>query len=156
MILWSFWLLCLCRFIVMTYDITWRHAWMSFDNSRSIRGSFSMILMSKNNYNENAWALTRPPATCPLSKFFCPKVVQGCQDVMPWRHMTSCRDVTWCHGVTSHDVLLLWQTLPMALFVCLCVKRFSRESAHRHTHTHTDGTDFIPSTTDAGRNDHYK
>ena len=49
--------------------------------------------------NENAWALTRPPAMCPLCQYSCPKVVKGCQDVTPWRHVTS-----WRLAVTSHDI----------------------------------------------------
>ena len=42
----------------------------------------------------------RPPATCPLCQYSCPNVVKWCQNVTPWRHMTS-----WRQAVTSHDVL---------------------------------------------------
>ena len=50
--------------------------------------------------NENAWALTRPPATCPLYRYICLNVIKWCQDVILWHHVTS-----WRHVVTSHDVL---------------------------------------------------
>ncbi len=52
-------------------------------------------------HNENAGALTRPPATCPLCQYSCPKVVKGCQDVILSYH-----DVTWRHTVTSRDVMM--------------------------------------------------
>ncbi len=48
------------------------------------KNTFNNILI-----NENAWALTRPPATCPPCQYSCPEVVKRRQYVMPWRHMTS-------------------------------------------------------------------
>ncbi len=51
-------------------------------------------------YNENTWALTHPPATCPLCQYSCPNVIKWCQDIMLWRHVTP-----WRHAVTSHNVL---------------------------------------------------
>ncbi len=61
--------------------------------------------------NENAWAFTRPPATCPLCQYFAQKSskdvkmsrhdVMWRHDVVPWRHMTSWCDVTWCPFVMT-------------------------------------------------------
>ena len=151
--------------------------------------------------NEDAWVLTRPPATCPPCQYTCPKVVKECQDVTPWRHMTSngviCHDkmdVCYLHRshhqifnlaspdvMTSHDLLLLWQNVQILTHLKLRKSRFSTwrpwplnsseilssstrpanfgsvcqtvqpwESSQTDRHTHTDGTDSIPSTTDAG------
>ena len=58
-----------------------------------------LLNQSDFSFNENAWALTRPPATCPPCQYSCPEVVKGCQDVMPWCHVTS-----WHHTMMSHDV----------------------------------------------------
>ncbi len=51
--------------------------------------------IQKYQKNENAGALTRPSATCPLCQYSCPKFVKGCQDVMLWRHDV----VPWRHDV---------------------------------------------------------
>ena len=40
-------------------------------------------IVAVNVTNENAGALVRPPATCPLCQYSCSKVIKGCQDVMP-------------------------------------------------------------------------
>ena len=65
------------------------------------------------------------------------------------------------NNVFQADDLHLWpMTLPIKLPIwprygpatppckisCPYIKRFSRESAHRHRHRHTDGTDYITST----------
>ncbi len=87
--------------------------------------SVQFILKGKNTDNENAGALARPPATCPLCQYSCPKVVKGCQDVMmtyhdvmPWCHMTSgvmtnwfdavttCHMASRRHAMTSRDVMM--------------------------------------------------
>ncbi len=51
--------------------------------------------------NENAGALTRPPAMCPLCQYSCPKFVKGRQDVMPWCHAV----MSWRRTMTSRDVM---------------------------------------------------
>ncbi len=134
--------------------------------------------------NENAWALTRPPATCPLCQYSCRSVVKWCQDVAQWRH-----DVTpWCNTTsyvitkrfcpiyTGHTIKMsenhffqngdldLWpMTLTFELIQDIVkvnpstkfwVRIFNgsagRALTNEHTHTQTHGTDFIPSTADAG------
>ncbi len=50
------------------------------------------------HFNENAWALTRPPATCPLCQYPCPNVIKWGQDVT-WRH-----DITPWHRMTSNVI----------------------------------------------------
>ena len=154
-----------------------------------------LVQIRKIIHNENAGALMRPPATCPLCQYSCPKVVKGCQYVMPsyhdvvlWRHVTnwlcvihiseicqySCpKVVKGCQYVmpSYHDVVL-WRhvtnwlcvihiseiVLQVYNFFYTCTQRCagvidtSRElySWAPSGHTHTDGTDFIPSNADAG------
>ncbi len=54
--------------------------------------------------NENAWALTRPPATCPLCQYSCLKVIKrmsrchammSCCDVMTSRCDVTLRHISW-------------------------------------------------------------
>ena len=108
-------------------------------------------------------------------------VIRRC-NVMAWCHMTLwCHGVTsydvLCHGreiVQSRNHLKLqnshfstwWPWLLTLTFKLIqdiikvnlimgpYVKRFSRECIHRHPDTQTDGTDSIPSTADAGGNEH--
>ena len=60
--------------------------------------------------NENARALMRPPATCPLCQYSGPKVVKGCQDAMLWRHMTTW--LSWRHKTSGYKVEPHKTTLP--------------------------------------------
>ena len=98
--------------------------------------------------NENAWALTRPPATRPLCHYSCRTVVKGCQDTvpwrhdgMPWRHMTSCcdSDDVSCHNVTPwrHAILCLVQALPPWVYEPIISLGFSLLVVTR-PHTDTD------------------
>ena len=85
--------------------------------------------------DENAWALACLPAS--LLSVFC----TWFNDVL-WHHDV----ILWCHGITWHQGTYLYQILGRS------VKWFSRELANRWTDRQTDGTDFIPSTADAGGN----
>ncbi len=60
--------------------------------------------------NENAWALTPPPASCPLCQYFCWK--------MSWCDVaTSWRDV-----VTSRDIVTSWHDVRWRLVMTECTK----------------------------------
>ncbi len=67
-----------------------------------------------------------------------------CQRMSRRLVVTSQRRSVMSHDVRCHD---LYQILGPY------VELFSHESADRHTDRHTDGTDFIPSTADAGGNE---
>ena len=71
--------------------------------------------------NENAWALTRPPAMCPLCQYSCQNDVKWCQDVT-WRH-----DVTpWRHDVTSwrHMTSYVITKRLCLIYTCHSIKKF--------------------------------
>ncbi len=52
---------------------------------------------------EKAWALTPPPASCPLCQWFCCKMSR-CDITTSWRAVTWHHVTFWCHGMTSDDV----------------------------------------------------
>ena len=57
--------------------------------------------------NENAWALTGPPAMCPLCQYSSPKVVKGCQEVTAWCQVTWRHDIVPWRHITS-GVMIKW------------------------------------------------
>ena len=72
------------------------------------------ITLMDNTKHENAWALTHPPASCPLCQCFCRKMswcditTSWCDvtwrcDVMAWRQMTSCHD-RMCKDLTHQKL----------------------------------------------------
>ena len=103
------------------YGVACQIVWGRCRNVHCINDLFSMLFDVTTPYNnENAGALARTPATCPLCQYSCPKVVKGSQDVMTsWRHMTS-GVMTNCLCVI-HIFFFLWQIK--------VVKRMSRRHA---------------------------
>ncbi len=131
-------------------------------------------LQTKGEVNENTWALTSPPVTCPPRQYSRPKEAN---DVM-----TSHHDVMWRHAVTfyviCHDKMNLYRSThqklqhyvfprgdldlwPIILTFELIrdiirvnphIKFYISMSNGSATRELTDGTDFIPSTVDAGGN----
>ncbi len=64
-------------------------------------------------YNENAWALTRPPATC-LCQYSCPKSRQRmlrCRAVTSWRDVTLLpKDIKWRDIMKLLHMTSYWMT----------------------------------------------
>ncbi len=130
--------------------------------------------------NENAWALTCPPATCPLSQYSCPKVVSRRHAVTSWcRAVTSGVMTKWlCAIYIGHTIgksrkitffkiatltFDLWpwpsnlsEVLSKAMFlpnfrsVAQTVQSWERWQTDRQTDAHTDWTDSIPLQTPTG------
>ncbi len=113
--------------------------------------------------NENAWALTSPPVTCPLCQYFCPKVIQGCQDITPYKctniNLSETSEITFFNLVSltfdlwpwpSNSSKILSSSMPPPNIGCVCqtVQPWERSQTDRHT----DWTDFIPSAASAGGN----
>ncbi len=128
--------------------------------------------------NENAPALTHLLCVMyrvydsPFTWLTSSGDVMWCNEVIPCCHMTSWyhtmgQDFIWGY---SNQKTLLWpliydldhrtrprfhQCQSLYQFWCPYIKRFGRESAdYTQTDRHTNGTDSITSTADAGGNDH--
>ncbi len=91
----------------------------------SVQQKMKVCMYAWYRFNENAWALTRPPAKCPLCQYSCPKVVQWCQDVALWCHLTS-----WRRAVTSRDVMtscsgVTWRQVHDKMALCNLHKKKS-------------------------------
>ena len=67
--------------------------------------------------NENAWALTRPPATCPPCQYSCPiDLLTQTVNV----HYTSRRDAMWCYDVTWPHDIMVWRHMTSFVMSTWC------------------------------------
>ena len=92
----------------------------SQSKDRPVQGTGKKGVHSINN--ENAWALTRPPATCPLCQYSCQKSskdvkMSRCEvtwrhDVALWRHMTSDVMTKWlCAIYIGQPIRKSWKIM---------------------------------------------